>query len=390
MAVLTVLLTILKIIGIVLLVLLCLIVAIVLLVLFAPIRWQAHLLKTDSAEDSGSSDSPLQADAHLTWLLELLSVDIHYPAEDAKASVQVKLGPKVLWSNHKAKDSGGKDRPSPAPADPQSQLSEPAKQEQVKAGSEPSPQSSKAAAQEQPQGGAEPTSQSSETATMHEQQKPAAEKTASEQSQPAKKKKGLGDRRKKGSAGAKKKEKSSGRGAGEKFGGAWKENVGQKASVLWERAWNFFARLLEAPSDADEIIDKLVSKVEHKIHSLERRFGPLTDAEARRLYGKILREMKFLLSCYGPRKAEGYLRFGTDSPDLTGKLAGFIYLLLPADSEEFDLQPDFFNSTFSADMTLSGRIRLCHVARVGVSLITDKEVGRLLAFIRHRRAGSGH
>lgn len=384
MAVLTVLLTILKIIGIVLLVLLCLIAAIVLLVLFAPVRYRAHVQKEEAgAEEQSASDptgsnagrgseqdaAPMHLGARLTWLLKLLSVDVCYPAAAAGSgfAVSVRLGPKIIWSNQKEK---AKEKPAAEPTE--------------KSDAGPALQSSASA--------------SSEKTHCSDQKKSEGEQRRKEKGSREKEKggswkeKGGSERTEKEKAEKRRREKEKSGGGLRtkgKSGGSRKAKAVQKIRALWEKGWNFIARLLEAPADAGDMIDGLVSKIERKIRSLKKRFGPLTDADARKLYGKIFRELKFLLSCYAPKKAEGYLRFGTDSPDTTGTLVGLIYLLLPADSDDFELQPDFFGSTLSADMTLSGCIRLCHAARVGVSLIRDREFRRLLAFIRHRGDSSG-
>ena len=98
----------------------------------------------------------------------------------------------------------------------------------------------------------------------------------------------------------------------------------------------------------------------------------------------ILARLKNLLYHYRIRKAEGYIRYGFDNPALTGKAAGILYLLLPADSEKFDIKPDFQEKGLDVYAVWRGHIRLNHLAAALLSLFIKKQFREFLKGIKHR------
>ena len=89
-------------------------------------------------------------------------------------------------------------------------------------------------------------------------------------------------------------------------------------------------------------------------------------------------------AAYDTLKAEGYIRYGFDNPALTGKAAGILYLLLPADSEKFDIKPDFQEKGLDVNAVWRGHIRLNHLAAALLSLFIKKQFREFLKGIKHR------
>lgn len=122
---------------------------------------------------------------------------------------------------------------------------------------------------------------------------------------------------------------------------------------------------------------------------LQQRVRPFLTADSRRFYRRVLGYVKQLWKHYGPRKLRGWLQFGTGAPDLTGKLTGILYLLLPAGADEFRILPEFTETLLNCDVLLSGRVRACHVIRIAFLLWRDKDLRRIIRKVRTKGGEEG-
>ena len=130
-----------------------------------------------------------------------------------------------------------------------------------------------------------------------------------------------------------------------------------------------------------------VDNIETKFDDLKKKLAPwLADCSVE-TYKKLLKELKYLLKHYLPRKVEGHLTFGTGDPALTAYVGGVIYQILPAGSSKFDLEPEFYERYLDADVTIKGHIRLCHVLKSAVVLLLNKNVRKTIRTLRRARGG---
>lgn len=147
--------------------------------------------------------------------------------------------------------------------------------------------------------------------------------------------------------------------------------------------------LLEGAERLRNILDAGEEKAERwktSCEKLRKRAAPFLEEESKALYGRLLGHLKYLWKHYGPRSLQGWLRFGTGAPDVTGELTGVLYLLLPASAGEFEVFPDFTETIFETEIRMKGHIRSCHLVKIAVSLWLDK---RLRKLIRKARAKGG-
>lgn len=78
--------------------------------------------------------------------------------------------------------------------------------------------------------------------------------------------------------------------------------------------------------------------------------GFVEDYHLKELFAEGKAELNGLWRHYRPRKAAGYLRFGTGDPALTGELTGVLYLLLRC--SEVQLCPDFNDAMCRMELEL--------------------------------------
>ena len=363
-----ILLTILKVIGIILLVILALIIALILIVLFVPVRYRVHVRK---------EDSPLEAKGTFTWLLKLLRVEVRYRNKKGRADVKV-----LFFTIKSIRIPGGEGHPEEKPhtkdssADTgQAKIEVPKKPEaepSEKTVSEElnktlSDESKKASSERQ----AKPTSKESEKIPDNEPEKKniipdkvpnnKADKTSSPKDEEGRKKSRISSVIR-----------------------SVLSILPDKITKVVEKICDVLLRLLDLPFDIYDKADNAIDRIDKKIRAIQYKAEPFLTIEGEHMLRKMIGYVLYLIRGWKPRRIRGYIDFGTGQPDVTGKLTGLIYLLLPDEAEEFDIRPDFYEKRFRTDVLMTGHIRLYRVAVVAVKLLVDREFWELLRMIRHK------
>lgn len=141
--------------------------------------------------------------------------------------------------------------------------------------------------------------------------------------------------------------------------------LGKQMKRMGERIWSRLQQAAEIPEKIQQLLDFV------------------EDYHLKELFAEGKAELNDLWRHYRPRKATGYLQFGTGDPALTGELTGVLYLLLPAFSE-VQIEPDFNDPMLQTELELSGHIRACHLAATAWRLFRNKKLRRLIAKIRKK------
>ena len=339
-----ILLTILKVIGILVLVILALLVLLILIVLFVPVRYRFHVRK-----ESG----PLEADGLVSWLLKMLRVTVRYRQKRGLAQIW------VLWLRIKSiriPDHGDQSDAKPAPESNTGG-------DTSTAGSAVPDHAGNAAVPEAASSGEDESAGSTGTASATRQE-PVSKERPDHGPDKA----------------PENREDAESTSALRKI----LELLPQKALNVLEKICNLLLRLIDLPFDLYDMADDTIDRVEKKIRAIRYKVEPFLSIEADHMIRKMIGYLLYLIRGWKPRKVEGYLEFGTGQPDLTGKLTGLIYLLLPEGSDRFELQPDFYEKRLLTDVVISGRIRFYRLAVVGFRILIDREFWALLRLIRHK------
>ena len=323
-----ILLTILKVIGIILLVILALIIALILIVLFVPVRYRIHVRK---------EDSPLEAKGTFTWLLKLLRVEVRYRNKKGRADIKV-----LFFTIKSIRIPAGEGHPQEKPHTGESS----GKKEPAKAAEPERPE-------EEPV--KKPVSDESKKASSERQAKPTSEEE-----------------------GARKESRIS------SVIRSVLSILPDKITKVVEKICDVLLRLLDLPFDIYDKADNAIDRVDKKIRAIQYKAELFLTIEGEHMLRKMIGYVLYLIRGWKPRRIRGYIDFGTGQPDVTGKLTGLIYLLLPDEAEEFDIRPDFYEKRFRTDVLMTGHIRLYRVAVVAVKVLVDREFWELLRMIRHK------
>ncbi len=183
-----------------------------------------------------------------------------------------------------------------------------------------------------------------------------------------------------------------------------KRSLAEKIRILWYKIRACCGTIKKTLCDSKERLRGLVRSVSAlagkaealagkaaaipgRIAALLERFEELLqfleDYAAKELLLELKGELFGLLRHYRPRRIRGSLRFGTGDPAATGKLAGVLYLLLPA-SSELAVEPDFNEAVLEGEITAAGHIRAIHLLRTGWRLFRNKKLRRLIRKVREK------
>lgn len=157
--------------------------------------------------------------------------------------------------------------------------------------------------------------------------------------------------------------------------------IGKIVSFIFslpERILDIWGKLWDIADAGENTIDKLEKKKD-ALYKLAKPF--LTD-NSKALYKRILGHLLYLWKHYKPRKIQGWMKYGTGAPDVTGQITGVLYMILPVSAEKFELMPEFTEMVFETDVTIKGHIRACHLLKVAFLLWRDKQLWLLIRRIR--------
>lgn len=324
-------LAILKWIGIVLLVVLAVIVLLICLILFVPVRYSARI----------TTDGGLCVKARVTWLLRLVKFKADYADSELKSEL------KVAWFTVLGKN----------------------KEEQAQEELQPEIPPYESFLDDEPSGTENPDIGPAEGVDIEadfeafesEAEEPAEKEEALEMYEAAKKQPtqtSARDIRKRAQKAVKQEKKRKRKGIEDDD--IFAENDGRP--TLIEKIRRIIAQVMEKADLAKEV-----------------------KAAYDEVKAYIFKIVKHIL----PRKIKGFVRFGFEDPSLTGKICAVIGILYPVIPEKLDIDPDFTQSVFEADVTISGRIILFIVLLNGLKILMNRRVRALIRKFRGKDKKTG-
>lgn len=372
-----ILLTILKVIGIILLVILALIIALILIVLFVPVRYRIHVRK---------EGGPLEAKGIFTWLLKLFRVEVRYRNKKGRADIKV-----LFFTIKSIRIPAGEGHPEEKPRTGESFAQ--TGSTKIEMPKRPEEEPSKKPVSEELE---KTLSDESKKASSEGQAKPSSAEPKKSVSEKTGKNSVIPDKISHNEANKTSSPKEENGTSTSKDEGTRKESrissvirsvlsiLPDKITKVVEKICDVLLRLLDLPFDIYDKTDNAIDRVDKKIRAIQYKAEPFLTIEGEHMLRKMIRYVLYLIRGWKPRRIRGYIDFGTGQPDVTGKLTGLIYLLLPDEAEEFDIRPDFYEKRFRTDVLMTGHIRLYRVAVVAVKLLVDREFWELLRMIRHK------
>jgi len=174
------------------------------------------------------------------------------------------------------------------------------------------------------------------------------------------------------------------------------ERLDAEAATQYQRTADLLFELLDKADMKAEAVMRSVEALETKAG----RFLPLVDWVSRGYIGWVLYKVKKMVSHYRVRRGDGYIRFGTGRPDLTGLAGGMLWTVLPVDDiadpgmkspesgmdrrrkRKLILETDFYEMALDADAQFEGHIRICHVVWLVLQALCRRDTWMMLRKVR--------
>ncbi len=110
-----------------------------------------------------------------------------------------------------------------------------------------------------------------------------------------------------------------------------------------------------------------------------KRLRLLLLEENREALLKILRKLRSLLRHWRIRRLRGEIIFGMEDPYLLGKLLELLSFFYPLYGRELSLEPHFGEKRLEGRIHGRGHIRLIHLVLLGIPLLMDRRIRRLVS-----------
>ena len=139
----------------------------------------------------------------------------------------------------------------------------------------------------------------------------------------------------------------------------------------------------------DDFLDNIQVKYlefEDKWEGLRDKYEFLTCEQAMREYGRALKNIGKILKHILPNRLNGHIRFGFDSPALTGKILAYYCMLAPVHKYALIPEPEFTEKVIEGDAELTGRIFLGYIILKALAIVLNLDTLYLIRnFRKHFR-----
>lgn len=155
-----------------------------------------------------------------------------------------------------------------------------------------------------------------------------------------------------------------------------------KLKQLYHKVLNFIIKIIDfivnIRSKIIDFVDRLRNINQRKQEYLEFLRDEKSKEAIQIIKDLLLKTGKHII----PKKIKGKLKFGTGSPDTTGKLLGIISLFCNNYLKKVKIEADFDNKVFEGDIKFNGRIRGIILLVNAIKLYKVKRLREFINFVR--------
>ena len=167
------------------------------------------------------------------------------------------------------------------------------------------------------------------------------------------------------------------------------EEVSEAASKTEKARASIFAKfcgilkqLRQKISGVGEKIRNIQRKKEHLKETLQIWIDFWNKSFTQAAKDHILKDMKYLLKHILPRKMQGMLTIGFEDPATTGQVLGILCVLAVFTGNHLEVNGNFERAVLEGSVELKGHIRLCHIVKTALGLLTDKNIRKTIREFR--------
>lgn len=167
------------------------------------------------------------------------------------------------------------------------------------------------------------------------------------------------------------------------------ENTDGEKEERAYRVKHFLERMVHIPEQVRsgmKNIQKSVHRISNRLRNIKDQatkyldFWNLEMMQASRQH--VWKEIRYLLRHLTPRMVNGKLLIGFEDPATTGQVLGILSVLAVFGGNHLEVEADFQQSVLEGNLKIKGHIRLCHIAKSALSLLTDQNIRQTIKEFR--------
>lgn len=146
---------------------------------------------------------------------------------------------------------------------------------------------------------------------------------------------------------------------------------------------SLLAKLTAFRQKMSDAFKRLCDRLETINQKKDKLMDILFSEENKKTFVLLKRSIFKLIRHILPRRIEGWIHFGTDNPEKTGRMLGWLAVFYPLYAERLKIAPDFEKEIFETKFLAVGKIQAFTFVSTGIKIMLNKDLRRIISEFKH-------
>lgn len=146
---------------------------------------------------------------------------------------------------------------------------------------------------------------------------------------------------------------------------------------------SLLAKLTAFRQKMSDAFKRLCDRLETINQKKDKLMDILFSEENKKTFILLKRSIFKLIRHILPRRIEGWIHCGTDNPEKTGRMLGWLAVFYPLYAERLKIAPDFEKEIFETKFLAAGRIQAFTFVSTGIKIMLNKDLRRIISEFKH-------
>lgn len=146
---------------------------------------------------------------------------------------------------------------------------------------------------------------------------------------------------------------------------------------------SLLAKLTAFRQKMSDAFKRLCDRLETINQKKDKLMDILFSEENKKTFILLKRSIFKLIRHILPRRIEGWIHFGTDNPEKTGRMLGWLAVFYPLYAERLKIAPDFEKEIFETKFLAVGKIQAFTFVSTGIKIMLNKDLRRIISEFKH-------
>lgn len=146
---------------------------------------------------------------------------------------------------------------------------------------------------------------------------------------------------------------------------------------------SLLAKLTAFRQKMSDAFKRLCDRLETINQKKDKLMDILFSEENKKTFILLKRSIFKLIRHILPRRIEGWIHCGTDNPEKTGRMLGWLAVFYLLYAERLKIAPDFEKEIFETKFLAAGRIQAFTFVSTGIKIMLNKDLRRIISEFKH-------